>query len=234
MSLRSMFAGVVKTYDFLNRIITFGLDNMWRKSCAKECTSGNVVLDLCCGTGDLALYIAEYATPETQVVGLDFNKGMLWKALNKRAMAGRKHGKIYNVSFILADAAHLPFKEGCFDRIGISFSFLNLIYKNPLAKAYLKAVLRILDTRGKFVCVETSQPGFRPLRILYHLYLRKVVSFIGGLVSGRKDAYRYLGRSAINFPPGEKIVEMLLSTGFRKALFQPMTFGAVGLYEGIK
>lgn len=246
MSLRSMFAGVVETYDLLNSILTLGLDGVWRRTCAKECASGGVVLDLCCGTGDLALHISEYVAPEVHVLGLDFNKAMLSRSMDKRARAERK-GRLqagngqnavgvdaYNVSFILADAAHLPFKDGCIGRIGISFSFRNLIYKNPLAKVYLKEVLRALRPGGKFVCVETNQPRHGLLRILYHLYLRKVVPLIGGLVSGCKGAYHYLGMSAANFPSGEEIREVLLSVGFREVSFRRMALGVVGMHVGTK
>ena len=182
-----MFAGVAETYDFLNRLMTLGLDRKWRKMCARECASGHVVLDLCCGTGDLTFNISEYSGSNTQVIGLDFSKQMLYKALNKKILAenqskqNNKHEfrNGQNVSFILADAAHLPFKDQCFDRIGISFSFRNLIYRNPRAKDYIKAILSALRPRGQFIFVETSQPKHRSLQILYHLYHRKIVKFIG-------------------------------------------------------
>ena len=87
MTLKPMFAGVAETYDFLNRLMTLGLDRMWRKMCARECASGRVVLDLCCGTGDLTFNISEYSGSETQIIGLDFSKQMLYKALNKKIKA---------------------------------------------------------------------------------------------------------------------------------------------------
>lgn len=244
--LRSMFANVVETYDLLNCMLTLGLDEIWRRVCAKECASGNVILDLCCGTGDLTLHISRYSGLESHVLGVDFNKGMLYRAVNKKVRAERKEryrikngqDKIrvntYNVSFILADAAYLPLKVGCIDRIGISFSFRNLVYRNPSAKFYLKEVLRTLHPKGKFVCLETSQPRHRPLRVLYHLYLRKVVPLIGWLVSRRKGAYRYLGISATNFASGAEITKMLLNAGFHEASFKPMALGVVGIHIAIR
>ncbi|NIP66887.1 ubiquinone/menaquinone biosynthesis methyltransferase [Candidatus Bathyarchaeota archaeon] len=241
-----MFTNVVETYDLINRILTWGLDKVWREACAKECLSSGIVLDLCCGTGDLALYVSKHASPSVSVLGVDFSKAMLYRAVNKRAKAERKEScrikkgqeelgvDTCNVSFILADAGHLPFKNECIDRIAISFSFRNLVYGNPLAKIYLKEVLRTLRPRGRLVCVETSQPRTSPLRFLYHLYLRKVVPLVGGLMSGQKGAYRYLGISAIHFPSGGEIAEMLLSAGFREISFKPMTLGVVGLHVGIK
>ncbi len=222
-----MFDGVVGTYDLLNRLLTWGLDGVWRKLCARECNSSGVVVDLCCGTGDLALHILKQAAPEACIVGLDFSKAML-KA------AGKKLGRRSKIDLVLADAAHMPFKEGCVDRIAISFSFRNLTYRNPKAEEYLKEVLRTLRCGGRFVCVETSQPKQRPLKILYHLYLRKIVPWLGGLVSGRKAAYRYLGASAVNFPPAEQVAEMLLNAGFQEASFKLLAFGVVALHVGVK
>lgn len=246
MWLRSMFAGVVETYDFLNRVLTWGLDEVWRKKCARECASDGVVLDLCCGTGDLALRISEYANPEAYVLGVDFNRAMLEKAMNKKGGAERKVRRWINnrenevrvhkcsVDFILADAAHLPFKEGSMDQIVTSFSLRNLVYRNPLAEIFLEEALRTLRPGGRFVAVETSQPESRPVNLLYHLYLRRVVPFVGGLVSGRKAAYQYLGTSATNFPSREEVAEMLLGAGFRKVSSEHMTLGTVGMYVGVR
>ncbi len=244
--LQRMFTSVVEKYDLLNRLLSLGLDELWRESCAKECASSGVLLDLCCGTGDLTLHISEHASPGAQVIGLDFSEVMLNKAVNKKAEAkGKKPTQIrskqakigvgtYNINFIHGDAAHLPFKNECIDRIGISFSFRNLVYRNPIAKACVREVLRVLRPGGKFVCIETSQPRWFPLRTLYQLYLRKVVPLVGGLMSGCKNAYRHLGMSAANFPPAEEIAEMLLSAGFREASFKHMAFGVVAMHICVK
>ena len=118
--------------------------------------------------------------------------------------------------------------------VELGFSFRNLIYRNSRAKVYIKAILNTLRPRGQFIFVETSQPKRRSLQILYHLYHRKIVKFIGGLVSGRKGAYNYLSKSAINFPPGDIIKKILLNAGFRSATFKHMLFGAVGLFRNEK
>ena len=98
----------------------------------------------------------------------------------------------------------------------------------------MEEVLRILHTGGKFVCVETSQPKWRVVNAFYHLYLNKVVPLVGGLISGHKGAYRYLGTSALNFPRAEQIAGMLLRTGFRKVSYDYMTFGIVAKHVGTK
>ncbi len=194
-----------------------------------------VVVDLCCGTGDLALHISKHVAPEASVLGLDFSKAMLRRAISKKHAERQKRDQFtHDISFILADAAHLPFKDDSIDRIGISFSFRNLVYRNPKAKTCLREALRTLRPRGKFVCVETSQPRFRPLRFLYHLYLIGVVPLVGWLVAGHKGAYRYLGISAKNFPSAKEIADMLLNAGFRSVSFKHMTFGVVAIHVGVK
>jgi demethylmenaquinone methyltransferase/2-methoxy-6-polyprenyl-1,4-benzoquinol methylase len=237
MSLKPMFARVVKRYDFLNHFLTWGLDTVWRRTCAKECASKGVIVDLCCGTGDLALNTSKLIPSETTILGLDFSKMMLKRAKDKEYSERLRNDieqKKRDINFILGDAAHLPLKNEAVNRICISFSFRNLIYRNPKAKTFLMEVLRALRLQGKFVFVETSQPKSLFLRILYHLYLNRVVPLVGWLISGNKGAYRYLGISATNFPSAEKVTNMLLSAGFRNVLFKRISFGAVALHIGVK
>lgn len=245
MSLKPMFAVVAKRYDLLNHILTFGLDTVWRKTCSKKCTPGKVILDLCCGTGDLALNISKNTASKTFILGLDFSKMMLQRAKTKihserqrkshnDVKQMKKGGSNTNVNFVLADATYLPFRDDSINRICISFSFRNLIYRNPHAKPFLMEVLRTLHPQGKFVFVETSQPKSLFLRSLYHLYLSKVVPTFGWLISRNKGAYKYLGVSATNFPSAEKVANMLLSVGFRNVTFKHMTLGAAALHIGGK
>jgi len=231
VSLKQMFNSVATKYDLLNRLLTWTLDETWRENCAQQCASKGVIVDLCCGTGDLALHILKHVALKTCVVGVDFSKAMLTRAADKNCAdsAGKR-----NVSFILADAANLPFRDGVVDCTGISFSFRNLVYRNPQAKSCLKEALRSLRPGGKFICVETSQPRRQLLRILYHLYLMKTVPLVGWLVSQRKEAYRYLAVSAANFPTAEEIADMLLNMGFLEVSFRRLAFGVIALHVGTK
>ena len=144
MTLKSIFTNVADRYDLLNRILTWTLDETWREFCARQCASGRVIVDLCCGTGDLSLHILKHVSPGALVAGLDFNKTMLNKAVNKKRVEQDRS----EVDFILADAAHLPCKNACVDCIGISFSFRNLIYKNPQASTVLSEIVRSLQVGG--------------------------------------------------------------------------------------
>jgi len=228
MSLRPMFSTIAEKYDLLNRLFTLGLDEVWRKYCAKECASGKVIVDLCCGSGDLTKHILKYAGSDAWMIDVDFTKPMLLRSVSKNA---RKRGR---VSFIISDVAHLPFKDGSVDCIGMSFAFRNLTYKNAQAMAYMRETVRILRRGGKFVSVESSQPGQGLLSTLYHLYFLKVVPFIGWLVSRQKSPYKYLSLSITSFPSAQEIAAMLLKAGFKKVSFKRFNFGTVALHTATK
>ena len=227
-----MFAAVPRRYDLLNRVLTWSLDEKWRQQAAREClrTNPERVLDLCCGTGDLAIHLAEMAEDTVEVVGVDFCEPMLEVARRKSAARGLEQ----RISFVPGNAANLPFPDGHFDAIGISFAFRNLSYRNPLRNQYLAEMPRILTAGGRCVIVETSQPRFFLLRAAYHLYLRTLVRQLGGLLSDHSAAYRYLAESAIRFyRPGE-VSHMLKEAGFREVRFRPLLWGIAAIHVATK
>ena len=243
--LRPMFASVAQTYDFANKLLTFGFDKQWREACAKEPTRGRFVIDLCCGTGDLSLCLYPTLGSESLLVGLDFSKEMMRKAAEKKnkieqmeknstATNGSSGKGKSNFTLMIADAANLPLKNECIDDIRISFSFRNLIYKNPKAVTYLKEASRVLKKTAKLTCIETSQPKNHFVRGCFHFYCLTIVPFIGGIISGRNAPYRYLGKSAANFPMPQDVLTMLKKAGFEKAKFKPLFLGVVGLYVAKK
>jgi len=229
-----MFNTVAETYDLSNKVLTFGLDKRWRKACAEKSTPGKNVVDLCCGTGDLSFQLLENLSPESLLVGLDFSKEMLKKAVEKKPKNGYAKRAAASFSFVIADAAHIPIRNGCMDDIRISFSFRNLIYKNPKATTYLKEATRTLKNHGQFTCVETSQPKNNLVKSFFHFYCLRIIPLVGGLISGKKPAYKYLGKSAANFPVPEDIVTMMKRAGFKKATFKPLFLGVVALYMATK
>jgi demethylmenaquinone methyltransferase/2-methoxy-6-polyprenyl-1,4-benzoquinol methylase len=178
-------------------------------------------------------------------MGLDFNKEMLDRAVKKKSRCRqmRQHRNVQGASngtgvfdfvFMVTDAAHLPFRDECIDDISISFSFRNPIYKNPKALTYLREVTRTMKSNGRFVCIETSQPYSSLVRAFFLFYCLRIVPLVGGLISGRKAAYKYLGKSAANFPFPQEIVAMLKKAGFRKATFKPLYLGIIALYVATK
>ena len=231
--LHDMFTTVTRRYDLINHFITWGLDKRWRQQAARECLASRPkkVLDLCCGTGDLVINLAKLAgNNNIELTGIDYSQPML-EIANKKAesLAGKK-----NISFIHGDAANLPFPDGYFDCIGISFAFRNLTYKNPLVQRHIAEVLRVLRAGGRFIIVETSQPRAKLIRKLYHLYLRWCAFRLGYLLSANKEAYHYLAESAARFYTPEKLKEMLVAAGFRQVSFRPLFVGAVGIYVATK
>ncbi len=229
--LYSMFTDIPPRYDLINRLITWGMDSGWRKKAAEEClaTRPQKILDLCCGTGDLAITIAKAADYPVVIKGFDYSQPMLDIARQKAAL---EHGK--NISFTQGEAAKMPFPEAEFDCIGISFAFRNLTYKNPLAKAHLAEIVRVLKPGGRCVIAESSQPRQKVIRELYHFYMRQYVYRVGAWLSGNKAAYRYLAESSSRYYSPAELEDLLLKSGFTKVAYRPLFFGAAGIYTAIR
>ena len=223
-----LFTAVPPRYDLVNHAITLGLDNRWRLLAAGACLQAKPqrVLDLGCGTGDLSFSLALAAEPGIEITGLDYSRAMLKLAREKATRAGV--GK--TVNFIHGEATSLPFPDEYFDCVGISFAFRNLTYKNPVMLPHLSEVLRVLRPNGRYVIVESSQPGNRITRALFHLYLHAFVAPIGSLLSGQRQAYHYLAESASRFYSPEEISEMLYKRGFREVNYRSLLLGAAGIH----
>jgi demethylmenaquinone methyltransferase/2-methoxy-6-polyprenyl-1,4-benzoquinol methylase len=184
------------------------------------------MLDLCCGTGDLALRLAKLARDDAEIMGLDFSEPML-KLARRKAVARNLERK---VSFLHGDVADLPFPDGYFTVLGISFAFRNIIYRNPLRHRYLAEIVRVLAPGGRCIIVETSQPHIGLLRGIYHLYLRTLVSGVGGLLSRHHRAYRYLAESARRFYMADEVSRTLIEAGFQETQSQPLLWGIAAIH----
>lgn len=224
--LQKMFSSVPGSYDLINRLFTWRLDERWRAAAAEECLRDGAarVLDLCTGTGDLAVRLAAGAGGRGAVCGADFSLPMLAVARRKAERASAR------VLLAACDAAELPYRDGSFDVIGIAFAFRNLTYRNPGRDRYLSEILRVLAPGGKFVVVESSQPRSRALRALVHLYVKVMVSFIGGMISGQRGAYRYLAHSAVNFYGPHELAALLLEAGFSRVEHRALMGGVAAIH----
>ncbi len=229
--LQKMFMAVPPSYDLLNRLLTFRLDELWRKVAAVECLKNKPekVLDLCCGTGDLVLRIKKLAGTGTEVMALDYSEPMLEVAKKK---AGKR--KLTGIKFYLSDAAVMPFHAEYFDTVGIAFAFRNLSYHNPDRNKFITEILRVLKSGGRFVIIETSQPENPLIRKVFHWYLRWITAPVGGLLSGHYGAYKYLAHSARNYYNNNELKELLTSAGFSTVESIKMMGGIAGLYIATK
>jgi demethylmenaquinone methyltransferase/2-methoxy-6-polyprenyl-1,4-benzoquinol methylase len=227
-----MFTAVPPRYDLVNRVVTLGQDRRWRRRAALACLAEKPqrILDLGCGTGDLAIYIARLALKDIEIIGLDYSPPMLARARRKAFQAGVSD----SIDFIHGEAVHLPFPDAYFGAVGISFAFRNLTYKNPLGPFSLAEVRRVLRPGGRYIIVESSQPENRFVRALFHLYLRAFVGPVGALLSGNRAAYRYLTESVVRFYSPKEVREILLVAGFRKVSYHPLLFGAAGIHIAIR
>jgi demethylmenaquinone methyltransferase/2-methoxy-6-polyprenyl-1,4-benzoquinol methylase len=229
--LYHIFTRIPDKYDLINHVVTLGMDTGWRRQAALTCLKDKPgrILDICCGTGDLGITIARIAQYKPEITGADYSQPMLEIAAAKASAAG-----LNNIRFINADVAHLPFPDGHFDCITISFAFRNLTYKNPMTGDYLREILRVLRPDGRFVIVESSQPKSSFIRFLDHLYLKLWVFPAGYLISGNREAYSYLAESAEHFYSAEEMLGFLLKAGFKQATAERLFFGAAAIYTATK
>jgi len=226
--LERMFDAIPERYDLLNRVLTFGLDEVWRERAAQRCLEAEPsrVLDLCCGTGDLALHLTQQSKRPIQVVGLDYSPGMLARAREKAARVSAPG----SLRFVAGDAASMEFPDGHFDAVGIAFAFRNLTWRNPLTDRALAEVRRVLRPGGIFVVVETSQPRSLLWRTGFHAYLASIVAPVGSVVSGRRGAYHYLARSARGFFDADEVCRILDEAGFDDVSAEPLFGGIAALH----
>jgi demethylmenaquinone methyltransferase/2-methoxy-6-polyprenyl-1,4-benzoquinol methylase len=230
--LHGVFSSVPGRYDAVNRIVTLGLDQGWRRSAAREALRDGpaAILDLCTGTGDMAVMVARMSAPGATVVACDFVARML-EAARRKAI---RHGVDGRLLFGQADAAALPFRDGSFDVVTIAFGFRNLTYKNQNREAHLAQILRVLGPGGRLVVVESSQPESALLRAGFRGFLAAFVGPVGRMVSGEGAAYRYLSSSVRNFPGAARIAEMLEDAGFEGVGYRRLLGGSAAIHWGSK
>ena len=222
--LKEFYQKIYGRYDLVNRIFTFGQDRNWRKKAVEECL-GNAprqVLDICTGTGDLVLELAE-VNGNIQFTGYDFSAEMLEKAKEKASAAGK------NIDFIEGNVAEMPFDDNRFDTAGITFGIRNLVYENSNAEKHLAEVHRVLRMNGRLVVLESSKPDSRIWRFFNGIYLQLILPWLGGLISGNLKAYRYLAKSSQNYYSRKEMAAILEQAGFRVIRSRPLFLGSVML-----
>jgi demethylmenaquinone methyltransferase/2-methoxy-6-polyprenyl-1,4-benzoquinol methylase len=221
--IRSMFASISTRYDRANTVLSGGVHHLWRRRTVRwsGARAGDRVLDCATGTGDLAIAFRKAVGDTGEVVGTDFVAEMLEQARVKAP----------GITFDVADVTQLPFDDATFDISSISFGIRNV--NDP--RRGVAELARVVKPGGRVMILEFGQPRGRAFRTLYDLYRRRVLPRVGGMVTGDKDAYEYLERSAGRFPSGPEFVQLMHeSARFRSIEFVPLTFGIAYLYKGVR
>jgi demethylmenaquinone methyltransferase/2-methoxy-6-polyprenyl-1,4-benzoquinol methylase len=223
--IAGMFDAIARRYDRLNHLLSAGLDKRWRRRAVRELRlSGRErVLDVCTGTGDLAI---EAATSDSgrarDVIGIDFSTEML-RLARRKVNAGSLASRIY---LARGDATKLPLPDWSADVVMVAFGIRNVV--DPVQGC--REMLRVLVPGGTLAVLEFGAPRIPGLRTMYLWYFKYLLPVVGRTISKHSDAYSYLPASVMSFPAGEAFADLLRSAGFADVRSQPLTFGIVWLY----
>ncbi len=224
-----MFNHIAPSYDFLNHLLSLNVDHYWRWRTTRLVPpqGSEPILDLCTGTGDLALAYDRAAKGTVPIVGADFCHEMLVLAEAKAAKikASRR------IRFLEADAQCLPFPDNHFQISCVAFGLRNVTDTDK----GIAEMVRVTRAGGKVAILEFSQPRGWLFSRFYRFYFRHVLPLIGQAISRSKDnAYRYLPQSVLEFPDGDALAEKLRKHGLMDVAWHPLTFGIATLYVGTK
>jgi len=217
----SMFDRIAPTYDKANRWLSLGIDRYWRRRLVAQLPKdAAVIVDLGTGTGDV-LGILAIQFPEGQCIGIDPSEGML-------ALAEQKLSNFRNITLQVGHSQSVLLESGSVDALTMAFAIRNV----PDVAASLSEMIRILKPGGVACVLEFSIPKSRVIRLFYLIYFRYVLPWLGGLISGDRDAYRYLNVTVEGFPYGDKFTALMTDSGFRNIRIVPLTFGIASIYVG--
>jgi demethylmenaquinone methyltransferase/2-methoxy-6-polyprenyl-1,4-benzoquinol methylase len=228
-AVREMFTSIAPRYDLLNHVLSFNVDRVWWRRTARTfrhilVRSDARVLDLCCGTGDMAFALQRQAGKSSaQIVGADFSHAMLRRAALKSA------ARIASPEWIEADALNVPFPDAHFDLVTSAFGFRNLADYD----VGLREIARVLRPGGECGILDFGEPK-GVMGSVYRIYFKQVLPRVGTVISGVRGPYVYLPASVERFPSPEEMLTRMKNAGFAEACWTPYTFGIAGLYRGKK
>lgn len=227
--IAGMFDAIARRYDTLNRLLSAGLDKRWRRQAirALRLRPDDRLLDMCTGTGDLAIAaVTARAGAARDVVGIDFSGEMLRLGLAKVRMAGLSA----RVHMARGDATNVPLPDESVDAAAVAFGIRNVIDRDRGCREFA----RVLRGGGRLAVLEFGTPRMPGLKQLYQWYFRVLLPRIGGLISGNRAAYAYLPASVGEFPPPDGFADVLRRAGFSHVEWTSLTFGVVYLYVATK
>jgi demethylmenaquinone methyltransferase/2-methoxy-6-polyprenyl-1,4-benzoquinol methylase len=233
--VREMFTQIAPRYDLLNHLLSLQLDRLWRARVARRLRpvlerSDALVLDLCCGTGDLALSFSRSA--KARIIGADFSHAMLVRARTKSQLVPIHSGLPAPTPMPLfeADALKLPFAADSFDLITTAFGFRNLANY----EAGLQEIRRVLKPGGMLAILEFTEPPSGPIGNIYRWYFRKILPRIGSWLSGDRSAYSYLPASVSRFFRPKELASLIATAGYQSIEYRVWTLGIVALHTAEK
>lgn len=226
--IKEMFSSIAHRYDFLNFLLSMGLDRYWRRVAIDQLNiiPGEKYIDVAAGTGDMAIEIAKRGVINTEITAVDFSPNMIMFGKEKVKKLHLKN----KVKFHLADGENLPFEDNSFYSAVCAFGIRN--FSNP--PEGLKEIRRVIKEKGLLLILEFSTPKSRIFKFFYYFYFKKMLPLIGGLVSGKTSAYRYLPDSVLNFYTQEEFKIIMQKAGLKKVNCFNLTFGIVTVYIGYK
>ncbi len=221
--VRRMFGAIAPRYDLMNRLMTLGRDQVWRRTVVRLCAlpRGGRLLDVATGTGDIG-YEALRADPDASVVGLDLTPEMM--------IAGQNKHQGLAFPFTEGDGLALPFGDSTFDAAASGFMMRNVV---DVSQAFAEQ-LRVVKPGGRVVCLEITLPRTPVLGWMIEIYFFRVVPFLGRLISGNRDAYLYLPESVAAFPPPPELKRIIESVGLRDVCYRTAMLGTIAIHWGIK
>ncbi len=226
-AIGEMFSAIAPRYDFLNRLLSLGVDRRWRRAAVAETVParGGRHLDVATGTADVALEIFRQKGAEAYVAGSDISDGMIRIGREKVFRAGLSH----RMGFVIAPGESLPFRDEAFDSASVAFGIRNLADR-PRG---LQEMFRVVRPGGTIVVLEFSHPSSPLFGAFYRFYFTKVLPRLGGIFS-RRSAYTYLPESVSAFPEPERFSRMMREAGCTAVRVRPLSFGIVTLYVGTR
>lgn len=221
--VRGMFTAIAPRYDLMNRLMTLGRDGIWRRTVVRLCAlpHGGRLLDVATGTGDIA-YEALRLDPTLRVVGLDLTREMM--------LYGQGKHPDLTFPFTEGDALALPFADGTFDAACSGFMMRNV---TDIRLAFAEQV-RVVKPGGRVVCLEITLPRTPVFGALFRFYFFKLVPLLGGIISGRREAYTYLPHSALAFPRPAALADIMTAAGLRDVHYRLAMLGTVAVHWGTK
>jgi demethylmenaquinone methyltransferase / 2-methoxy-6-polyprenyl-1,4-benzoquinol methylase len=231
MDLRDVYRNIPPRYESTNHLLTFGLDMIWRRIAAgaavraaeTACNSdAGIWLDMCSGTGETALLLSGRSPAGTTVISADFSVPMLLEGVK-----GRGRDLLIPAA---ASADALPFPDGTFDLVTVTFAARNLRSRSGLFAGSLREIRRVLRPGGIFLNLETSQPASAPVRSILHTYAGVVVGRLGEALTGEREGYAYLSGSIRSFPGPVELASEISEAGFSRVTWRQLMFGAVAIH----